>query len=208
MVGTALRAAAVAVVVSGAAFLLARPGQPAVSGPTASAGPSSSSSPAAVLGPSATPTATPTPLRWTRASLKEDWPAPVRAEPGGGALVLPILLNVVPGAEGCCNIESGRYSDPTDDTGSDTVSWADIQAVTFCGRACVEAWVPKPPDVDPTEQWIAYGLIADDDGDGVADRRFGMDNMPVDATGHWLHRAWITDLHTGQTVSSERPDDE
>jgi hypothetical protein len=80
--------------------------------------------------------------------------------------------------------------------------------VRFCGRACLQVWVPGPPDVDPTEQWIAYGLVADDDGDGVADRRFGMDNMPVDATGHWLHRAWITDLHTGQTVSSDRPGDD
>ncbi len=62
--------------------------------------------------------------------------------------------------------------------------------------------------MDPTEQWIAYGLVADDDGDGVADRRFGMDNVPIDATGHWLHRTWITDLHTGQTVSSDRPDDD
>ena len=148
------------------------------------------------------------PLAWSEASLKEDWPAPVRVEPDGGPIVLPILLHAIGGAEGWGKIESGRYSDPKDDTGSDVTSWADIKAVTFCGRACVEAWVPKPPNVDPTEEWIAFGLVADDDGDGVADRRFGMDNMPVDATGHWMHRAWITDLHTGQTVSSDRDDDE
>jgi hypothetical protein len=53
--------------------------------------------------------------------------------------------------------------------------------------------------VDPSEQWIAYGLVADDDGDGVADRRLGIDNIPVPATGEQQHRAWITDLHTGRT---------
>lgn len=205
MIGTVFGAvAAVVVLVVGGAFFMIPRGQPGIGGPSSTAGPSASPSQAAV----AVPSPTPTPILWTEASLKEDWPAPVRPEPAGGAIVLPILLNVVSDAEGCCKIESGRHSDPTDDTGSDVISWADIRAVTFCGRACVQAWVPKPPDVDPTDQWIAYGLVADDDGDGAPDRRFGMDNMPVDATGDWPHCAWVTDLHTGQTVSCDRPDDE
>ena len=61
-----------------------------------------------------------------------------------------------------------------------------------------------PPHVDPTEQRIAYGLVEDADGDGVADRRFGVDNIPGPLEdGGWVrHRAWITDLHTGRTESS------
>ena len=30
------------------------------------------------------------PLAWTQASLEEDWPAPVRPEPAGGAIVVPL----------------------------------------------------------------------------------------------------------------------
>jgi hypothetical protein len=57
--------------------------QPAPSVAASSAGSSASQSP------------TPTPILWTQASLKEDWPAPVRDEPAGGSIVLPILLKTV-----------------------------------------------------------------------------------------------------------------
>ena len=40
-----------------------------------------------------------------------------------------------------------------------------------------------PPDVDPTEQWIAYGVVFDDDRDGVPDRRVGKDNKPETVAG-------------------------
>ena len=39
----------------------------------------------------------------------------------------------------------------------------------------------QPPVVDPAEQWIAYGVVIDDDRDGVPDWRYGIDNMPADA---------------------------
>jgi hypothetical protein len=122
-------------------------------------------------------------------------------------------LNLVPEAEGCCTIrEFGRYSDPPGDTGSDVLPWADIKAVTFCGSACLSIGLVSdsafgrggPPDVDPTEQWIAYGIVADTDRDGVPDWRYGTDNAS-DATGgerSWAaHHRWRTDLHTGQTES-------
>jgi hypothetical protein len=160
------------------------------------------------------PSGPPGPLAWSEASLKDDWPAPIRPEPDGGAIVLPILLNVVPDAEGCCKIrEFGRYSDPPGDTGSDVLPWADIKAVTFCGSACMSIGLASdslfgrggPPVVDPIEQWIAHGVVVDDDRDGVPDWRYGIDNMPVHATGgdpSWVaHRRWRTDLHTGRTES-------
>ncbi len=84
-------AAVIGVLMVGGALLMIQGGQHAVVGgpsPTPSADPSPSQ-PAAVVSPSATPTATPsptpTPIVWTEASLEEDWPAPVRTEPAGGA---------------------------------------------------------------------------------------------------------------------------
>jgi hypothetical protein len=151
---------------------------------------------------SASPSASTALLTWSRASLDEDWPASVRPEPAGGWIVRPILLNVVRFADGCCKIaEFGRYSDPTGDTGSDVLPWADIREVTFCHWACLSIKLVSypPPAVDPTEQWIAYGVVADTDRDGVPDWRYGTDNMPVDATGEGPRRWWRTDLHTGRT---------
>jgi hypothetical protein len=175
--------------------------------------------PEAEATPSPTPTGMPTirpslspspgrpagPLAWTEASLQEDWPAPVRLEPDGGAIVQPILLNIVPlDAESCCKVyELGRYLDPPDDTGPAVTPRVDITMVSFCGRTCLQVWVPDPPpDVDPTELWIAYGLVVDDDGDGTADRRLGIDNAPRTRAGEREHRTWITDLHTGRTESA------
>jgi len=133
-------------------------------------------------------------LVWTEASLDEDWPAPVRTEPAGDATVVPIYLKheQVP----------GRYQDPTGDTESDAIPWVDIHLVGFGHNTSVVAYVPGAPNVDPTEQWIAYGVVVDDDGDGVGDRRFGLDNIPGSAADWQRHRAWVTDLHTGRTESS------
>ena len=60
----------------------------------------------------------------------------------------------------------------------------------------------RPPDVDPSKAWIAYGVVVDDDRDGVPDWRYGIDNLPRtagDEDGH--HREWRTNLHTGRTES-------
>jgi len=57
--------------------------------------------------------------------------------------------------------------------------------------------------VDPSEAWIAYGVVVDEDRDGVPDWRYGIDNSTRtagDEQGH--HRAWRTDLHTGRTESA------
>jgi hypothetical protein len=144
---------------------------------------------------STSPSASTALLTWSRASLDEDWPAPVRAEPAGRPTVVPILWR----KDG----DTGRYNDPTGDTQSDAFPWVDIHTVSFChNHECPIVWVPGAPNVDPTEQWIAYGLVTDDDGDGVADRRFGIDNIPGPAADSGRHRAWITDLHSGQTESS------
>ncbi len=154
--------------------------------------------------PSASPSPTPTPLLWTEASLKEDWPAPVRPEPAGGAILVPILTKHETSSD---RWTPGRHIDPSGDTESDGFPWVDIQEVVV-GRGTVGYTVLKvPPEVDPTEQWITYGVVFDDDRDGVPDRRVGKDNKPETVAGWDHYRTWITDLHTGRTTLQGRDPD-
>ena len=158
--------------------------------------PSPSPTPTALPGPSdcAVPSSDPSepigPLAWTPESLKEDWPAPVRPEPTGGGSVQPMPLT---------------HFDPTGDTGSDVFPCVDIRAVIAdTSDVKLKLVSNQPPVVDPAELWIAYGVVIDDDRDGVPDWRYGTDNMPVDAVpgfgkGDSPNRGWRTKLHTGQT---------
>lgn len=160
--------------------------------------------------PSPTPTVRPTPIdcgvqpgpseptgssNWTQASLKEDWPAPVRPEPAGAVPVLPWPETIEGGHH--------QYTDPSGDTGSDCFPWVDIREVRFPGSWNLVS--NQPPMVQPTEQWIAYGAVFDVDSDGVPDWRYGMDNMPLDANGERPHRVWVTDLHSGRTEAAAGP---
>jgi hypothetical protein len=129
---------------------------------------------------------TPGPLAWTTASVTQDWPAPVRPETAGGASTAAM---------------PPTYIDPSGDTGSDVLPCVDIRDVAVDAYDVSVNLVANPtPGVDPSEAWIAYGVVVDDDRDGVPDWRYGMDNLPSsagDEPGH--HRAWRTDLHTGRT---------
>jgi hypothetical protein len=189
-------AAIIGVLAFGGAVYVARQDQPAVGGPTATPNASLRPSQPAVVASGATPSPTPTPILWTQASLKEDWPAPVRAEPAGGASVEPIQGPHGGDPEACC-----RKADPVGDTGSDAHPWVDIREVVLSGsfRVGMTLVSDRPPVVPPTEQWIAYGVVVDDDGDGVPDRRIGDENI-TNAAGELDNRVWTTDLHTGLTT--------
>ena len=93
------------------------------------------------------------------------------------------------------------YIDPSGDTGSDVLPCVDIRDLTVgTYDVSLDLVSNRPPDVDPSRAWIAYGVVVDDDRDGVADWRYGIDNLPRtagDEAGH--HREWRTDLHTGRT---------
>ena len=137
------------------------------------------------------------PLAWTPESLKEDWPAPVRPEPAGGGSVNPMPLTY---------LRPHRATpDPT------AFPCVDIRWVMADTSEVHLKLVSKPPPwscsetrecvgVDPTEQWIAYGVVTDEDRDGVPDWRYGIDNMPADAAEKGPpRRGWRTNLHTGHT---------
>jgi hypothetical protein len=133
------------------------------------------------------------PLAWTRASLKEDWPVPVRPEPAGGGSVQPMRLT---------------YLDPMRDAGSDAYPCIDIRWVMANTSEVRLKLESSQPVVDPADAWIAYGVVTDDDRDGVPDWRYGIDNMPADAAdGGPPVRAWRTDLHTGRTEAGPEHDE-
>jgi hypothetical protein len=199
--------------------LLREPNEPRqdlslIASPSPSTASSRSSSPSPGKLASTSPSPTAVPITWTTASLNEDWPGLVRSEPAGRPIVVPILLKVVIKGTNCpgdCSSSStsSHLDDPTGDTGSDALPWADIKDVSFCGDTgtCLAiGFVSDPPvGVDPSRQWLAYGVVVDTDGDGVADWRYGIDNEPVGtpgARGLSPRRWWRTDLHTGRTEST------
>lgn len=126
------------------------------------------------------------PLAWTQESLNEDWPAPVRPEPAGGGRVQPM---------------PPTYRDPTSDIGSDAYPCVDIRwLMADTSEVHLKLVAKPPPVVDPAEQWIAYGVVTDEDGDGVPDWRYGIDKMTSDtAEAGRTTRGWRTNLHTGET---------
>jgi hypothetical protein len=141
-------------------------------------------------------------LRWTPASLDEDWPVAIRIEPSGAAVIVPLV-----------GADPGQYTDPVGDIGRAARPWLDIEEIRLSGPTPsptrhgtiwsvgvdLAANLPSPV-ADPRERWIAYGLVLDTNGDGVPDVRVGMDNMP--ASLEEGHRAWRTELDTGRTMSA------
>jgi hypothetical protein len=162
---------------------------------------------ASVPNPSQLASAIPTagPITWTQASLKQDWPVPVRTEPAGRPILVPILY-LKKDILTCCKPDAGHLADPAGDTGSDPVPWGDINNVALFHTGVDVDFVPGQPGrgVDPRQVWFGRGLVVDTDGDGVADWRYGMDNVPAGTPSHcdgssYDFRWWRTDLHTGRT---------
>ena len=143
-------------------------------------------------------------MPWTPARLSQDWPGPIRPEPLLGGPV----IQFVPGPDSHWEYQAGRwqglhYDDPVGDVGPD-VAWLDIAKVGHGGSGPPYFSLHLAGDLpnlvpDPAKRWIAYGVVLDTNGDGVADVRIGMDQ-----TGSGL-RAWRTDLATGETTRKVGP---
>ena len=140
---------------------------------------------------------------WSPERLVQDWPAPVRSEPGSAPVVYAMRHG-----ENTHWDEGGweglEFPDPMGDVPTD-LPWLDIVEVGLSPRGTPSVGLTLAgeglrPIVNPTARWIAYGVVLDTDDDGAADVRIGIDNLP---TGE--HRAWRTNLTTGVTLSKAGP---
>ena len=159
----------------------------------------------AVLRPGPEPDTGAEPLIWTPERLAQDWPGSVRPEPIGGAPVVQMVVT----ADAQWDSAEGRWDtfghdDPVGDVGPDELGWTDIRRVRLSSGGAVfslDRARDLPPSIpQPSESWIAYGVVLDTNGDAVADVRIGMDNASA-----LQHRAWRTDLASGQTSSAAGP---
>ena len=82
------------------------------------------------------------------------------------------------------------------------MGWVDVTRVRYSNADNVPYWVielaARPPRAAGLEpgQFIAYGLVLDTTGDGVAHYLVGIDN---DAPQRGDFHVWVTDLRTGET---------
>ena len=95
------------------------------------------------------------------------------------------------------------WQDPADaDDG-----WVDITTVGFPAinqtywRIQLAVEPPPVSELEPGTN-IAYGLVLDTSGDGVADHLVGIDN---ESPGPGAFRVWVTDLATGETRENTGP---
>lgn len=92
------------------------------------------------------------------------------------------------------------YQDPLDSA----EPWADVVSVRYSDLSA-GTWNFVLAGTDPFDPEsglvVAYGLVLDADGDGAPDYLVGIDNDGP--TGN--PRAWVTDLHTGETKLRDEP---
>jgi hypothetical protein len=139
---------------------------------------------------------TPTVITWESADAQADWPGPLRDEPSS----TPLLVR-----DNAFVDDDGRV------VASPVVDVARVETWE-CGwfepSVCIGYEIadgPARPLPEPDETWVAYGIVADVDSDGIADFRYGIDN----AAGHGngvggpedTQRMWRTDLRTGETLA-------
>ena len=131
---------------------------------------------------------------WSPQSALQDWPGSLRKEPAGGA---PVVF-LAHGSD-----EPVGYDDPPGDVRPSALAVVDVLQVairegcwgSLTTEACVFFHMGAPGwGRDPRTDWIAYGIVVDNNGDGLPDLRFGIDN--ADDGGA---RMWQIDLATHTT---------
>jgi hypothetical protein len=145
----------------------------------------------------------PTSLYWTQESYTAPYPAPFRSEPLFGRSVVTATIGNA-GSPDFPRDPTWVVRDAIGDASPINVDAVDITKVEYkdfgCWTSrsiCVKFDVSRPPSrplVDPRTEWIAYGIVLDNDLDGRPDVRVGLDNRPGGSI-----RSWRTHLATGST---------
>lgn len=135
-------------------------------------------------------------VAWHEDSRFEDWPGGVRPEAVGDSFD---VSTTILGPENRL-----RYLDEGGEALTDA-PWVDLTYIdlqqSFVGTDGVSIRIQlagggAAPELDPRQRWIGYGVVIDLDGDGIGDRRVGMDNARTLGT----RREWVSDLGTGEVV--------
>ena len=79
----------------------------------------------------------------------------------------------------------------TSSTSPGLTSTPSCYSLAICVYFDIDARTERPLR-EPQTNWVAYGLVIDRDGDGIADVEAGIDNV-LDGP-----RTWRRDLHTGE----------
>ena len=151
-------------------------------------------------------------LTWTKASLEEDWPAPVRTEPAGPATILPVS----PEGEG--------YPDPTGDTESGAFPWVDIHWVGIWSqqrrptwsRTTGRSWIPPSSGSRMASSSTTIATASPTGGSGWTTCPSDPSGWAANPDSEQMVRddlaiggapfsAWRTDLHTGRTEWTPGP---
>lgn len=137
-----------------------------------------------------------TPRPWTGLS---DWPGPLRIEPAGGAAT----VSMEPLPPGVVSDPQRTFTDGIGDIDEGAPGWLDITTITAGFHPeQVQVYFDLAVDLQvPIPGTVAYGLVADVDGDGTADIRYGMVNI-----SNMQHVQWRTDLATGIAEQALQPD--
>jgi hypothetical protein len=147
---------------------------------------------------------------WHASRQLEDWPGAVRTEPNP-KLVQPLGVR----------LDRTTFQDEVESTDPGVPADVDLVEVTVreCQWSTDSRCVSFTPQIGPSampgpeDRWLAYGIVVDDDGDGVADYRYGVDNAgPPRFDRIWrgdlaigtssiprFDRMWRTNLETGAT---------
>jgi hypothetical protein len=136
----------------------------------------------------------PSPTIWPSADLSlrapQGWSRITRAESGAEpAVVLTLDWTASAEASGDASPQTLAMAD---------ITGLEVDVPCYSDAVCVIfdiARAPEQPPRDPASEWVAYGLVVDNDGDAAGDAMIGVDNALAGKRAG--PRSWQVDLSSG-----------
>jgi hypothetical protein len=142
-------------------------------------------------------TPSPLPTAWPAADFMlrapQGWSRILRVEPDGEPVVI-----LTPDWKASAEASADSSPQPRD---AADITWLEAQAPCYSDALCVGfeiARAPEKPPRDPRKEWVGYGLVVDNDGDGMGDVMIGVDNALAGPRAG--PRSWQVDLSNGQLL--------